>query len=69
SWGGVLFLDGGTAYQGETPDYQVTPRFGAGFGVRYMTGFGPVRVDVAVPLSRRESDPPFHVYVGLGQAF
>ncbi len=69
AWGAVLFLDGGAAYKGETPDYETAPLFGAGIGVRYTTGFGPVRVDIAVPLSRRESDPPFQVYVGLGQAF
>jgi translocation and assembly module TamA len=37
--------------------------------VRYYTDFGPVRVDVGMPLNRREGDPPFGIYVSLGQAF
>mgnify|MGYP000642711760 CR=1 FL=1 len=44
-------------------------RIGAGVGVRYETNFGPIRVDVGVPLNRREGDSPVAVYVGLGQAF
>ena len=37
--------------------------------LRYYTDFGPVRVDVGFPLNAREGDPPFGVYVSLGQAF
>ena len=29
----------------------------------------PIRVDVGLPLNRREGDPPFGVYVSLGQSF
>ena len=31
--------------------------------------FGPVRLDVGFPLNRRAGDPPFGIYVSLGQAF
>lgn len=41
---------------------------GAGLGVRYDTGFGPIRLDVAVPVSGRTGDG-VQIYVGLGQAF
>ena len=41
---------------------------GAGIGVRYDTGFGPIRLDVAVPVEGRTGDG-VQVYVGLGQAF
>ena len=44
-------------------------RFVAGLGLRYETGFGPIRVDVGVPLNRRAGDAPVGVYVALGQAF
>jgi translocation and assembly module TamA len=37
--------------------------------VRYLTGFGPVRVDVGVPLNPGPGDGPVGVYVALGQAF
>jgi translocation and assembly module TamA len=38
-------------------------------GVRYYTGFGPLRVDVAVPLNPGPNDPKIGVYVALGQSF
>jgi len=37
--------------------------------VRYDLGFGPIRVDIAVPLDRRTSDAPFQVYLSIGQSF
>jgi translocation and assembly module TamA len=43
--------------------------FGAGLGLRYFTPVGPLRVDVAVPLDRRDVDDAFQFYVSLGQAF
>ena len=39
---------------------------GAGLGVRYATGVGPVRLDLALPV---HSGHGLQVYVGLGQAF
>jgi translocation and assembly module TamA len=70
SWGAVAFVDAGSAYPYFLPDFGLfAPRVGAGLGVRYYTDFGPVRVDVGMPLNRREGDPPFGVYVSLGQAF
>ena len=48
-----------------TGDYQT----GAGLGVRYATGIGPIRVDVAVPVSGPDTGSNFEIYVGIGQAF
>jgi translocation and assembly module TamA len=42
---------------------------GVGFGVRYYTPIGPVRVDVAVPVTRQTDGDSFELYLGLGQAF
>ncbi len=70
SWGAVAFVDAGSAYPYFIPDFsQLPPRVGAGVGARYYTDFGPVRVDVGFPLNRRDGDPPFGLYVSLGQAF
>ena len=70
SWGAVAFVDAGSAYPDFLPDFSwFAPRVGAGVGARYYTSFGPVRVDVGFPLNRRNGDPPFGVYVSLGQAF
>ena len=44
-------------------------RVGAGGGVRYLSGFGPLRLDVAFPINPRPTDSFVAVYVSLGQAF
>jgi translocation and assembly module TamA len=44
-------------------------RYAAGLGVRYYSSFGPIRIDVGVPLNRQKSDGPVAVTVSLGQAF
>lgn len=41
---------------------------GAGLGIRYATGVGPLRLDLAVPVGGNTGDG-LQVYVGLGQAF
>ncbi|MGN6498963.1 MAG: autotransporter assembly complex protein TamA [Tsuneonella sp.] len=64
----VPFLDAGTVSQSVTPDFDVV-RFGAGIGVRYQTGFGPLRLDVATPINPGPNDSRIAVYVSLGQAF
>ena len=44
-------------------------RFAAGLGVRYYSSFGPIRIDLGVPLNRQKGDGPVAVTVSLGQAF
>ena len=70
SWGGVLFVDGGNAYADAKPGFDDL-YWGAGFGVRYMTSFAPLRFDIGFPLDRREGldDSSYQIYVSLGQAF
>jgi len=41
---------------------------GAGIGLRYATPVGPIRLDVATPLSGNTGDG-IQIYVGIGQAF
>lgn len=65
----VPFVDMGAAYASPYPDFEEDLRFGAGIGLRYDTGLGPIRVDAAVPLNPRDGDPAFAVYIGLGQSF
>ncbi len=64
----VPFVDAGSVGTDTLPDFD-TIRFGAGVGVRYATGFGPLRVDVATPINPGPNDSPIAVYVSLGQAF
>ena len=64
----VPFVDAGTVSAATLPSLS-TLQFGAGLGLRYLTPFGPLRIDAAVPLNRRPGDPSFGVYAGIGQAF
>jgi translocation and assembly module TamA len=64
----VPFVDAGTVGSSSTPSFNEI-KIGAGVGVRYLTGFGPIRVDVGVPLNPGPKDGPVGVYVALGQAF
>ena len=50
------------------PDFKQW-RFAVGAGVRYYSMFGPIRIDVGVPLNRQKGDGPVAVTVSLGQAF
>ena len=64
----VPFVDAGSVSAGPTPSFDEI-KYGVGLGVRYATGFGPIRVDVGVPLNPGPNDNPVAVYVSLGQAF
>ena len=59
--GATGFLDGA--------DWQI----GAGAGLRYYTGLGPIRLDVGVPVSgpgaSLDSIWDAQLYIGIGQAF
>jgi translocation and assembly module TamA len=72
--GYVAFIDAGGAFDADSGDgvddsLAKTSGVGAGFGVRYYAGFGPLRADIAVPLSKRDGDADFQVYISIGQAF
>ncbi|MCB1331259.1 MAG: BamA/TamA family outer membrane protein, partial [Maritimibacter sp.] len=53
----------------DTADWQI----GAGAGLRYYTGLGPIRLDVAVPVSgpgaSLDTIWDAQLYIGIGQAF
>jgi translocation and assembly module TamA len=65
----VPFIDGGNVYDSPTLDFSEELRWGAGIGARYYTAFGPLRVDVAVPLDKRPGDSSWQLYISIGQAF
>lgn len=66
--GVVAFVDAGNVFTGTVPSFDALS-VGAGLGIRYYTSFGPVRVDVATPITRRAGDPTVAFYVSIGQAF
>ncbi|ENZ81409.1 autotransporter secretion outer membrane protein TamA [Caulobacter vibrioides OR37] len=67
-WSGVVFVDAGAIGTHTTPQREDF-KAGAGFGVRYDLGFGPIRADIAAPLGRRKGDPTFQIYLSIGQSF
>ena len=66
--GVVGFVDGGYV-AGDTFPGLDDLKLGVGAGVRYYTGLGPLRLDVAIPLNKQDSDPDYAIYVGIGQSF
>ena len=65
----VPFFDAGSYYESPAPQLGRTLLYGVGLGLRYYTGFGPLRFDLATPLHKRTADSPIQVYISLGQAF
>jgi translocation and assembly module TamA len=70
SIGSAAFVDAGNAYESTVPDPGDKLYWGAGCGLRYYTGIGPLRLDIAFPLtSHQHIDDTYHLYISLGQAF
>ncbi|WP_425348716.1 autotransporter assembly complex protein TamA [Rhizobium oryziradicis] len=68
SIGLVPFLDVGTVSDSQVPDFS-NIKAGAGLGLRYATPFGPIRLDVALPLNPYPKGDKYGIYVGIGQSF
>ncbi len=69
-WGVVGFVDSGGVAGESAPEWPERIATGVGIGVRYYTALGPIRADIAVPVSgKREGDAGWQFYFGIGQAF
>jgi translocation and assembly module TamA len=67
--GGVAFVDAGSLTEESAPDFSGTS-VGAGLGLRYYTAVGPIRFDVATPLTNDDQTADkVQFYISLGQAF
>lgn len=64
----VPFVDAGAVDTTTTPRLRDL-KIGAGIGLRYLTNFGPIRIDLGTPLNPSKGDSRIGVYVALGQAF
>lgn len=69
SIGIVPFVDGGMVYSDEYPEFLKDFQWAAGLGLRYYTPIGPIRLDVAVPLDKKDDDSDYQFYISIGQAF
>jgi translocation and assembly module TamA len=67
-WGVVAFVDAGSISVTRKPDFS-NLSVGAGLGLRYNLPFGPIRVDVATPVSNAQGGSPVQIYVSIGQSF
>ena len=66
--GAVAFYDVGYISTGDFFSGTQKSHSGAGLGLRYDTGFGPIRLDVGAPVSG-STGTGVQVYIGIGQAF
>ncbi|MGR3512449.1 MAG: autotransporter assembly complex protein TamA [Paracoccaceae bacterium] len=66
----VGFADWGYVGAETFPDFTGESHAGAGLGLRYKTGIGPIRLDLATPVGGASDDGSrLFIYVGIGQAF
>ncbi len=66
--GMVVFVDAGQVSASSAP-FSGRLEEGAGVGARYYTPIGPIRVDIATPITRIRGGDSYELYLGLGQAF
>lgn len=59
-WSFALFVDSGNAFEGTSFDAKTS----AGFGARWQSPLGPVRIDVGVPMNDPDHGPRLHVNLG-----
>lgn len=69
NFGVAAFADAGTVGTDSFGRIGDDLKVGVGAGLRYYTGLGAIRLDVAVPLDPDPDDPSFVIYAGIGQAF
>jgi len=84
NFGAAVFLDGGNVWNSveeiRLGDFKITAdetdvsredyMYGAGFGVRYYTPVGPLRLDIGFPLKKTaDMDYDYRIHISLGQIF
>jgi outer membrane protein insertion porin family len=72
--GAVVFVDGGNVFGAVDEMDFGQLRAAVGFGLRYRSPVGPIRVDLGIKLDRRrlpteERETPTALHISLGQAF
>jgi translocation and assembly module TamA len=65
----VGFYDFGQVGAAASPFEDAEWHAGAGVGLRYNTGIGPIRLDLATQANGNNAGQDLQVYIGIGQAF
>ncbi len=68
-YGLVPFLDAGQVYSSTYPDFSEQIQYAGGLGFRYYSPVGPIRLDLAAPINKRQRDRALQFYISIGQAF
>ena len=68
--GGVVFMDMGNAWESMNTAFG-SLRYTTGFGLRYNTPVGPLRIDIGYQLNPPSNEPfdRYEAYLSVGQAF
>jgi outer membrane protein assembly factor BamA len=67
-FGAAVFWDAGNVFA-RSEDVSLKLRHAVGVGVRYLSPYGLVRVDLGFPVARRPGERSYQVFLSLGQAF
>jgi translocation and assembly module TamA len=67
--GGVVFAEAGSVSTEMIPDFAESMQAAVGFGARYHSPAGPIRLDFGFPVNGRSADDFFQFYFSIGQAF
>jgi outer membrane protein insertion porin family len=65
---GVVFLDMGNAFA-EPQDFSWSVKYGAGFGVRFISPVGAIRLEVGFPLNPGPFDDAYKIIFSAGRLF
>lgn len=66
---GVVFFDTGNVWESREDFENISPREGAGIGIRWLTPIGPVRLDYGMALDKRPDEGRDRFYLSIGHAF
>jgi translocation and assembly module TamA len=73
--GGVVFFDGAKIFKNQSKNLNLQTEkkrwfLSFGFGARYFSSIGPIRIDFAFPIKRRKKfDSKMQLIISLGEAF
>ncbi|MGE5850302.1 MAG: outer membrane protein assembly factor, partial [Candidatus Methylomirabilota bacterium] len=65
---GVVFIDMGNSFA-EPQDFSWRVKYGAGFGVRFMSPLGAIRLEVGFPLNPGPADDNYEIIFSAGRLF